>query len=239
VWCSAAGFKIRKNNMSCSKKVNFSRKRSVGDDFQEENIDCEELETTVRGHTKELETEGKDPEEIKELKKKLQEITLQNQELKNKDREKDIYRATVEVGLRRKISELEENIQETDRLKKEAESAVHAQREYYKKKQQERDVINEQLQDRIYGFINTAQKQVDGTNHLCGEIRHAIDLQRRLIDAFLRVIDLREEYLRTSFPICRSTIRKEDRYRKSRIRVELVLGVLLTLMVVACLIFLL
>jgi len=102
-------------------------------------IATEEVQCIVRGQTREMEREGTDAEAIKELQKKLQETALRNEELKNQVKEKDIYRATLEFRFRRKIGELHEELEETDILKKEAESALRDQREYYEKQQQVRD----------------------------------------------------------------------------------------------------
>jgi hypothetical protein len=73
--------------------------------------------------------------------------------LPNSGTEEQGARATLEVKLRRKIRELHEATEETDSDKKEAESALHAQREYYERKQQERDANREEVEVSLYGAI--------------------------------------------------------------------------------------
>jgi hypothetical protein len=66
----------------------------------------------------------------------------------------------LEVRLRRKIRELHENLEETDSLKKEAESALHDQWEYYERNQHERDATSEKVDVALYGMLNKLHKQL-------------------------------------------------------------------------------
>jgi hypothetical protein len=82
-------------------------------------------------------------------------------QLKQKIREKDIERATMECTLRRRICKLEEELQETDSLKKEAESAFRDQRRYYEKKQEETDAAREQVEVALNDIADKLNKKLE------------------------------------------------------------------------------
>jgi len=64
----------------------------------------------------------------------------------------------MEVRYCRKIRELNEELQETECLKKEAESSFRSQREYYELKLQERDAKSEQVEYSLYVTVNRLKK---------------------------------------------------------------------------------
>lgn len=64
----------------------------------------------------------------------------------------------MEVRYCRKIRELNEELQETECLKKEAESSFCSQREYYELKLQERDTKSEQVEYSLYVTVNRLKK---------------------------------------------------------------------------------
>jgi chromosome segregation ATPase len=154
--------------------------------------ELEEVEAALRGHIKHLNREATDPEAFKELEKlqesdgdrkneepahrryikalqnKLEETGAGEQQLDgqinclyNKIKEKDCDRASMGAKLRCKIRDLEE-LQETDILKKEAESALCGQRVYYLRKQEERDV-REQTEVVLNDRIDKPHKQILGS----------------------------------------------------------------------------
>jgi BioD-like phosphotransacetylase family protein len=92
----------------------------------EKDIDKEKLEANLHGLIKEKKLPEKDAD-----KEQLENALRQIKEPKNKIMEKDSDRATLEVKLHQRIRELEAELQETDILKKELESAICSQREYY------------------------------------------------------------------------------------------------------------
>jgi hypothetical protein len=65
------------------------------------------------------------------------------------------------VKLQLKIRELEEDLQETEILSKEAESALRRQRFYYVKKQTKRDAITEQMEGAHFDRVNKLKKQLE------------------------------------------------------------------------------
>ena len=140
--------------------------------LEEQNIEREQGEVTLCGQTKEMEREFTyAAEAIKELEKELQErhadkeqlqttIHAQIKELKNKVREKDSDRVTLELKSLCKTWALREKIQETDIVEKIKESALRGQREYYERKQQERNATTQKVEVGLSGMLNKLYKQL-------------------------------------------------------------------------------
>jgi len=141
-------------------------------EVEEQNIEKEQLVTTLRSRVTEIEEklgerDREKDEAIKELEKKLQEkgaekeqletaLLGKNKELKNKDRDM----LTLEIKLRLRIRELRLQLQETDDDKKEAESTLRDQREYYKRKLQESEAISQRTEEALNDMIFRLQTQL-------------------------------------------------------------------------------
>jgi ABC-type transporter Mla subunit MlaD len=104
------------------------------------------------------------------------------------------------VKLRCKIRDLQEELQETDILKKEAESALCGQKVYYLRKQEERDAIREQTEVVLYDRIDKLHKQLGEsitdlrqTRNQCEEyMRHLRErhLERDGADVRIQVLEM-------------------------------------------------
>jgi chromosome segregation ATPase len=116
-------------------------------------IDKEKVEADLRGNIVELQNKLHETDADKEK------LNCQIKDLKKQIKEKESYRASLEFRLGYRITELEEDLQETDILKKEAESALRRQRKYYVKKQRERDALRDQVEADLYDRLKKLREK--------------------------------------------------------------------------------
>ena len=126
-----------------------------------------DVDLNIKEHIEEMKTEENDANQklleatIYALEETVREQNIVTEQLKNKVREAHGTRATVEFKLRLKIKEVCEKLEETESDKKEAESALRAQREYYERKLQERDAKIESVEEIYNGVIKRQQKECE------------------------------------------------------------------------------
>jgi hypothetical protein len=247
----------------------WNRKSELEGKLQGSDSKEEEVEATLRGQINEMEKEGTDAEDIKDLEKlqgsdakrksveaavlvhiedlgnkvvekdsdkensrgrskeknlpkrdaekEQMETALRGEitKLKKKIMEKDSDRATLEGKFRRRIWELEDELQETDSLKKEVESALRDQRQYYNKRQLEKNAAWEQVVFALCDILDKLAKDVEEKDRELSETKARLDCIIAEQGKLLEQTRLEKERAIKQMKELEEEVRKKDRDKKT------------------------